>query len=59
MITFDKVTKKFPLGNIALDNVSFEIDNNEFVFLVGPSGAGKTSIIKLILREATPSTGSI
>ena len=59
MITFDKVTKKFPLGNLALDNISFEIDDNEFVFLVGPSGAGKTSIIKLILREVVPSAGSI
>lgn len=59
MITFDKVTKKFPLGDIALNNVSFEIDDNEFVFLVGPSGAGKTSIIKLILKEVIPSTGSI
>lgn len=59
MITFDKVTKKFPLGNLALDNVSFEIDDNEFVFLVGPSGAGKTSIIKLILREIIPTSGSV
>jgi len=59
MITFDKVTKKFPLGNLALDNVSFEIVDNEFVFLVGPSGAGKTSVIKLILKEVVPSSGSI
>lgn len=59
MIVFDKVSKKFPLGNLALNEVSFEIDDNEFVFLVGPSGAGKTSIIKLLLREALPSSGSI
>ena len=59
MITFDKITKKFPLGNLALDNVSFEIDDNEFVFLVGPSGAGKTSIIKMILKEVSPTSGSI
>lgn len=59
MITFDKITKKFPLGNLALDNVSFEIEDNEFIFLVGPSGAGKTSIIKLMLKEVSPSTGSI
>jgi cell division transport system ATP-binding protein len=59
MIKFDSVTKKFPLGNLALDNVSLEIDDNEFLFLVGPSGAGKTTVIKLILREILPSSGSI
>lgn len=59
MIKFDKVTKKFPLGNIALSEVSFEIQDNEFIFLVGPSGAGKTSILKLILKESGPTEGSI
>lgn len=59
MINFDKVTKKFPLGNKALDEVSFEVNDNEFVFLVGPSGAGKTTIIKLITRELTPTIGTI
>jgi len=59
MITFDKVNKKFPLGNSALIDVSFGIDDNDFVFLVGPSGAGKTTILKLILREIRASSGSI
>jgi cell division transport system ATP-binding protein len=59
MISFEKVTKKFPLGNIALDDVSFKIDDNDFVFFVGPSGAGKTTILKLILNELSPSSGSI
>jgi len=59
MITFDKVSKKFPLGNIAINDISFEINDNEFVFLVGPSGAGKTTIIKLILKEISPSSGTI
>lgn len=59
MIKFENVTKKFPLGNLALNNVSFEIEENEFLFLVGPSGAGKTTIIKLLLREFLPTKGSI
>ena len=59
MISFEKVVKKFPLGTIALDEVSFELDENDFVFLVGSSGAGKTTILKLILRDTVPSSGSI
>lgn len=59
MIKFDNVSKIFPLGNVALDKASFEIDDKEFLFLVGPSGAGKTTVVKLILRELLPSQGSI
>ncbi len=59
MITFEKVTKRFPLGNTALDEVSFEMETNEFVFLVGQSGAGKTTILKLLLREYIPTSGTI
>ena len=59
MIIFENITKKFPLGNVALDNISFSIEDKEFVFLVGPSGAGKTTIIKLILKEIEPTSGSI
>lgn len=58
MITFDKVTKKF--GEItALENASFKIDEGEFVFLTGPSGAGKTTIIRLITSEYLPTSGTI
>ena len=59
MITFDKVSKKFRVGTTGLDEISFEIDTNEFVFLVGPSGAGKTTILKLLMREYAPTSGSI
>lgn len=59
MIIFDKVIKRFPLGNVALDSASFEIKDHEYVFLVGPSGAGKTTILKLILREMMPTEGTV
>lgn len=58
MIDFNQVTKKF--GKIvALNNTSFEIEPGEFVFITGPSGAGKTTIIRLILKELEPSSGKI
>lgn len=58
MIKFDKVSKKF--GDIvALQEVSFKIDKGEFAFLTGPSGAGKTTVIKLILGEYLPDEGGI
>jgi cell division transport system ATP-binding protein len=59
MITFDAVHKKYSSEATGLENVSFQIENNEFVFLTGPSGAGKTTILKLIMRMFLPSSGSI
>lgn len=44
---------------IALNNISFEIDKGEFVFITGPSGAGKTTILKLILGEMLPDSGEV
>lgn len=59
MIQFDGVTKSYPLGIVALDNVTFAIERNEFVFLVGTSGAGKTSILNLILGDLYPTSGTV
>jgi cell division transport system ATP-binding protein len=59
MIQFASVTKSYPSGSIALDDVSFEIPENDFLFLVGPSGAGKTTILKLIMRQIMPTSGSV
>lgn len=59
MIVFQDVTMQFPMGNSALEQVSFEISDNDFVFLVGPSGAGKTTILKLIMRQFSPTAGTI
>lgn len=58
LIHFDKVTKRF--GNtLALDNVSFDVELGEFMFITGPSGAGKTTILKLILGEISPDVGTV
>jgi cell division transport system ATP-binding protein len=59
MISFDQVTVRYPFGNIALNNASFEVQDNEFIYLVGPSGAGKTTILKLLLHQIAPTSGSI
>lgn len=57
MIDLDKVTKIHKNGTVALDKVSFHIDSGEFVFITGASGAGKSSIIKLLLGEEAPTYG--
>ena len=58
MIKFKNVSKSF--GNIkALEGISFEVEKGEFVYITGPSGAGKTTILKLILRELQPNSGEI
>lgn len=59
MIVFDRVSKVYPGGNTALKNVSLEIKKGEFVFVLGHSGAGKSTFLKLILREEKATSGRV
>ncbi len=59
MLEFIEVNKIYTNDVCALKNLSFKIEDGEFVFLIGASGAGKTSIIKMLLREIKPTSGQI
>lgn len=59
MIVFKNVTKIFDGKIVALENISFEIKSGEFVLIIGRSGAGKSTIIRLINREIEPTRGEI
>lgn len=59
MIQYLEVSKRYGNDIIAVENINFQLEEGEFLFLVGSSGSGKTTIIKLLIREEIPSQGKI
>ncbi len=59
MIYYDRVSKIYADNSIALEDVSFSVEPGEFISIVGHSGAGKTTLVKMLLAEERPTTGSV
>ena len=59
MIRFNNVSLKYDKDTYAIKDLSLKIDEGEFVFIVGKTGAGKSTLFKLLTRELKPSSGSI
>jgi len=59
MITLKNVSKKYPPNVFALKNISLHIEKGELCYIVGRSGAGKTTLVRLLLREERPTLGDI
>src|SRR5947208_4712738 len=59
IVEMRRVTKVYPGGHVGLEHVSLRVDRGEFVFLVGPTGCGKTTLIKTLIRELQPTEGEV
>jgi cell division transport system ATP-binding protein len=59
IVELRKATKVYPGGTVALERASLRVDRGEFVFLVGPTGCGKSTLIKLLIRELEPTEGEV
>ena len=58
-IVFDRVTKSFEPDDLVLEDISFRVEKGEFVFLIGKSGVGKSSVLKLLSRQEEATGGKI
>ena len=59
MIRFKDISLVFEGGSVALSNITVNIDDGEFVYLIGPSGSGKSSFLKIVYKELIPTNGEI
>jgi cell division transport system ATP-binding protein len=59
IITVEDATVVYPGGHVALDRVSLEVDRGEFAFVVGPTGCGKSTLIKTLIRDVEPASGLV
>jgi cell division transport system ATP-binding protein len=59
IVELRRATKVYPGGTVALERVSLRVERGEFVFLVGPTGCGKSTLIKLLIRELKPTEGEV
>jgi cell division transport system ATP-binding protein len=59
VIDFRGVSKRYPSGDIGLDQVTFSIDRGDFVFLVGSTGSGKSTVMRLLIKELEPTGGTL
>ena len=58
-VSLAEVTKVYPNGKHAIEDIDLDVPEGDFVFLVGPSGAGKSTLIKLLVRDEIPTNGSV
>src|SRR3989338_1915057 len=59
MLEFIAVSKQFPDGQVALDDINLKIEGSDFVFITGPSGAGKSTLLRLITKELVSTSGQV
>src|SRR5947209_8462827 len=59
VIEFRGVSMRYPSGDTGVDQATFSIDREEFVFLVGATGSGKSTLMRLLIKELEPTAGTI